>query len=77
MTAIAERMTLERVTGAKPVGIAGIVLGVAATWISLPPIMQRTLVWPVVLGVLAAAAGAYAISGGRRRIGRASCRERV
>jgi len=69
VTAIAERLTLERVTGAKPVGIAGIVLGVAACWISLPPMMQRTHVWPIVLGVLAVAAGAYAISGGQRRIG--------
>jgi simple sugar transport system permease protein len=69
MTAIAERLTLERVTGARPVGIAGIALGVAATWISLPPITQRTHVWPLVLGVLAGAAGAYAISGGQRRIG--------
>jgi general nucleoside transport system permease protein len=69
MTAIAERVSIARLTGARAVGIAGIGVGVVAFWISLPPITQRTEVWPVVLAVLAAAAGAYAVAARERRIG--------
>ncbi len=69
MTALAERLPLARLGGARNAGIAGIALGLAAFWISLPPVAQRTVVWPVVLGVLGLAASAYAIAGGRRRLG--------
>jgi simple sugar transport system permease protein len=69
VTAFAERITLARLTGARTVGIAGIALGVAAFWISLPPVEQRTVVWPIVVAALGVAAAAYAIAGGERRVG--------
>jgi simple sugar transport system permease protein len=69
VTAFAERIALERVAGARGVGIAGIALGVVAAWISLPPVTQRTVFWPIVIAAAAAAAGGYAIAGGERRVG--------
>jgi general nucleoside transport system permease protein len=63
------RRIAQRLEGARGVGIGGIVLGVAAFWISLPPITQRTVVWPVVVGVFALAAGGWAIAREQRRIG--------
>jgi simple sugar transport system permease protein len=69
MTAFAERVTLERLTAARTVGIAGIALGAVAFWISLPPLAQRSVVWPIVVGAAALAAGAYAIAGEQRRVG--------
>jgi general nucleoside transport system permease protein len=63
------RRIAQRLEGARGVGIGGIVLGVAAFWISLPPITQRTVVWPVVVGVLALAAGGWAIAREQQRIG--------
>jgi simple sugar transport system permease protein len=69
MTAMAERITLARLTGARSIGVAGIALGVVAFWISLPPLDQRSVVWPIVVGVFGVAAGAYAVVGGERRVG--------
>jgi simple sugar transport system permease protein len=54
---------------ARRVGIAGIVLGLLAFWVALPPVTARSIVWPVVLGAAAIAAGGWAVSNGHRRIG--------
>jgi simple sugar transport system permease protein len=62
-------MTLARLAAARTVGWTGVGLGAIAFWISLPPIQQRTVAAPIVVAVLALAAGAYAIAGGERRIG--------
>jgi general nucleoside transport system permease protein len=48
---------------------AGIALGVLAWFVALPPILARTPVPSVVLGLAGAAAGGYAISRGDRRGG--------
>ena len=69
MTALAERLPLARSTNARRFGAAGIVLGILAFWVSLPPLEQRSYAWPIILGVLALAAGAVAIAGGDRRFG--------
>jgi simple sugar transport system permease protein len=69
VTAFAQRLTLERLTGARSVGWAGIGLGVLAFWLSLPPVEQRTVAVPIVVGTLGLAAGAYAIVGRELRIG--------
>jgi simple sugar transport system permease protein len=53
----------------KAVGIAGIVLGVFAGFVAIPPIEARSIVWPIVLGAIAAAAGLWTVSRGRRRLG--------
>jgi simple sugar transport system permease protein len=57
------RMTAERV------GWAGVVLGVLAFFIAVPPLTVRSPVPTVILGLAALAAGAYALRGGERRVG--------
>ena len=69
MTAFAERLPLERLRGPRGAGIAGIVLGILAFWISLPPVQQRTAWWPLLVAAAGVAAGSWAIRGGERRIG--------
>ena len=51
------------------IGIAGIVLGLAAFWIALPPLTVRSIVWPLLVAVVALAAGVWGVSRGERRIG--------
>jgi ABC-type uncharacterized transport system permease subunit len=53
----------------RSVGLAGIVLGVAACWIALPPLAARSVVWPIVFALAAIGCGAYAARGGEKRIG--------
>jgi ABC-type uncharacterized transport system permease subunit len=50
-------------------GWAGIALGIVAWFIALPPALVRTPVPSIVIGVLAMAAGAWAIGGGERKLG--------
>jgi simple sugar transport system permease protein len=53
----------------KRVGVAGFVAGMLAFWVALPPIHARSIVVPLILAALAAAAGIYAVRGGSVRIG--------
>jgi simple sugar transport system permease protein len=64
-----ERLGAGTVAGAKQVAIAGIVVGVLAGWLSLPPGTVRTPVVPILLGAVAILLGAYAVVGGERRVG--------
>jgi general nucleoside transport system permease protein len=64
--------TAERAwTGLSPrhVAWAGIALGVLAWFVALPPILARTPVPSVLIGLVAVAAGGFAIAGGERRAG--------
>ena len=54
---------------ARDVAIGGIVLGAFAFWLTLPPISARAPWWPVLVGLLAAAAGIWAVTRGVRRAG--------
>jgi len=54
---------------ARRVGWAGVVLGGLAFFVAVPPLLVRTPVVPVVLGLAGAAAGAWALRAGERRIG--------
>jgi general nucleoside transport system permease protein len=54
---------------ARSVGIGGIVLGVFAAFLAIPPIEARSVVWPIVVGCLGAAAGGWAVSRGLKRLG--------
>jgi simple sugar transport system permease protein len=60
---------LDKVGGARTVGKAGIVVGVVACLLTLPPIQTRTLVWPVIVGVVAVALGIWAVTRGQLRVG--------
>jgi simple sugar transport system permease protein len=50
-------------------GWAGIALGFLAWFIALPPALVRTPVPSILIGLLAMTAGAWAISGGEKRLG--------
>jgi general nucleoside transport system permease protein len=51
------------------IAIGGIALGILAFWLSLPPLSARAPWWPVLVGLLAIAAGVWAVSRGQRRAG--------
>src|SRR5581483_1361301 len=55
--------------GARAVGIAAIALAALAFWVALPPVEARSLAFPLVLGALAAAAGAWSAAHGERKLG--------
>ena len=69
MTAIAARVGGIQWTHPKTVGFIGIAIGAIAFWLALPPLVVRTSAVPVLLGILAAAAGIWAWSREERRIG--------
>ncbi len=54
---------------ARAAGWAGIVLGVLAAYVALPPLLVRTPVLPLLLSAAALAAGLYAVRDGERRLG--------
>ena len=51
------------------VGACGIGIGALAFWLALPPIEARSTALPVVVGILAIAAGIWAWSRGEKRVG--------
>jgi simple sugar transport system permease protein len=53
----------------RTIAIVGSVLGVAAFWSAIPPFDARSPVVPVVFGILALAAGLWAVTRGVRRAG--------
>ncbi len=50
-------------------GYAGLVLGVFAAFLAIPPIEARTYVWPVLVGLVAAVLGIWTVTRGRGRLG--------
>jgi ABC-type uncharacterized transport system permease subunit len=50
-------------------GFAGIFLGAFAAFLAIPPIEARAFVWPIVVGIVAAALGIWTTTRGRRRLG--------
>ncbi|NUR75272.1 MAG: ABC transporter permease [Thermoleophilia bacterium] len=69
MTAVAARFGGISWTHPKTVGVAGIALGALAFWLALPPLAARTAALPILLGILAIAAGIWAWSRDERRVG--------
>jgi simple sugar transport system permease protein len=59
----------ERVRDARTAGIAGIVLGVVAALVALPPVTARSPLYPVLFGIAAAVLGLSAALRGARRPG--------
>jgi simple sugar transport system permease protein len=55
------RERLELVS-ARHVAVVGIILGVVAAWIALPPLHLRSVVLPLLLGILAIGCGIWAVS---------------
>jgi len=50
-------------------GIAGLVLGAFACFLTIPPIEARAIVWPILVGLLAALLGLWTVVRGERRLG--------
>ena len=62
-------VVLQRLRDPRTSGIAGMVLGVFACFLALPPIAERSILWPVLVGVAAAMLGLWTATRGRRRLG--------
>ena len=58
-----------RLRDPKSSGIAGIVLGVFACLLTIPPVAARSIVWSVLFGVAAAILGLGTLTRGQRRLG--------
>ncbi len=69
LTGLTARVGGIRWTHPRTVGIFGILLGATAFWLALPPLAARVVVLPIFIGLLAIAAGIWAISRDERRIG--------
>jgi ABC-type uncharacterized transport system permease subunit len=65
----AEERPFLRDFGPRQVAALGILLGCLAFFLALPPITVRQPLWPIVLGILAIAAGIWSISRGTVRFG--------
>ena len=50
-------------------GYAGIVLGVFAAFLAIPPIEARSQTWPLLVGIVAASLGVWTVSRHQRRLG--------
>src|SRR5207247_2482072 len=58
-----------RYTQPRRIGMLGIGFGLLAFWLTLPPLTSRTVLWPVLIGIMAVAAGIWAVSRGAGRVG--------
>ena len=64
-----ERLLARLPRGARAVAIGGILVGLAAAWVALPPVHVRSPIPSVLIGLAAIALGAFAISRGVKRLG--------
>ena len=64
-----ERLLARLPRGARGAGLLGILVGLAAFWVALPPLKIRTPFLPAAVGLVAIALGAYALSRGVKRVG--------
>jgi ABC-type uncharacterized transport system permease subunit len=53
----------------RTIPIGGIVLGILAFWLTLPPLTLRSWVVPVLLGISSVFAGIYGVTHGKKRLG--------
>jgi ABC-type uncharacterized transport system permease subunit len=64
-----ERVLRSRFLEPRSIGTLGILLGVLAFWLAIPPIEARSFTWPIIVGIVAAVCGIAAASRGARRVG--------
>ncbi len=70
MTNIAQRLPeTHGLLRPKAIAVYGSALGLAAFWSAIPPFTVRSPVVPLLIGILAVAAGLWAVSRGARRVG--------
>jgi ABC-type uncharacterized transport system permease subunit len=65
----AERVLRSRFLEPRAIGTLGILLGVLAFWLTIPPITLRSVVWSVLVAILAVLCGIAALTRGARRVG--------
>jgi general nucleoside transport system permease protein len=65
----AERVLRSRFLEPRAIGTLGILLGVLAFWLTIPPITLRSVVWSVLVAILALLCGIAALTRGARRAG--------
>jgi general nucleoside transport system permease protein len=63
------RVAISRLTDPRHIGLLGIGLGLLAVWLALPPLAARTVLWPILIGLVAVAAGIWSTSRGAGRVG--------
>jgi len=64
-----QREVWTRASAPRTIGFLGIALGFFALWLALPPFVVRTALTPVAVGILAIAAGIWAVSRREYRVG--------
>jgi simple sugar transport system permease protein len=64
-----ERASRSRIFEPTAIGALGLVLGVLAFVVAIPPTTVRTITWPLILGIAAAVLGLAAATRGARRVG--------
>jgi ABC-type uncharacterized transport system permease subunit len=67
LTLTAERFQSQSAT--RRLGQLGILIGLLACWLALPPLKTRTTIWPAFVGIIAIAIGIWVISRRERRLG--------
>jgi simple sugar transport system permease protein len=60
---------LERIMSAKALGVVGVLLGLFACFLTIPPIEARTILWPILVGIVGIALGLWTAQRGLRRLG--------
>jgi simple sugar transport system permease protein len=60
---------VERVSTARSIAILGIAISAVGFWIVLPPLTERSYLWPVALGIVGALCGIAAVTRGVGRLG--------
>jgi len=68
-TAMRERLLSRLPTGARALAWGGILVGIAAFWLALPPLKVREPLVPVLIGLVAVGLGIAAVRKGVRRLG--------
>jgi ABC-type uncharacterized transport system permease subunit len=66
---VIDRLLARLPRGPRALAMLGILLGIAAFWVALPPLKVRTPVLSLVIGVVAVALGVWAVRAGVRRLG--------
>jgi simple sugar transport system permease protein len=60
---------LARLGEPRSVALIGVVLGIAAVFVALPPVRARDVWWPAAIGILGIAAGIWATTRGKPKLG--------
>ncbi|MFL6017848.1 MAG: ABC transporter permease, partial [Gaiellaceae bacterium] len=61
--------TLERLMSTRTIGVVGVLLGVFACVLTIPPIEARSIVWSLFVGIVGGCFGIWAAQRGLRRLG--------